>query len=145
MSMELRKKLSEDRRKALEEEELKKKEEEARKEELKACARVIINKAFEPMFQKVHDSDRLALELSFCATFGYNDDKDGIVVRFSDCKIKNNYLPNGYEFDRMGEFKPSELLSAVEDICEAEFGFFVIYSIGTGSPCSCYFKMVLEP
>lgn len=145
MSEELRKKLSADRKKALEEEALKKKDKEARKDELKACARVIINKAFGPMFQKVHNADRIALELSFCATFDYNDEEDGIVVRFSDCKIKNNYLPNVYEFDGMGKFEPNELLSTVEDICEEEFCFFAVHSIDTINPCSCYFKMALEP
>ncbi|MCI8620941.1 MAG: hypothetical protein HFJ50_04035 [Clostridia bacterium] len=145
MSMEFRKKLSEDRKKALEEEALKKKNKEARQNELKNCARIIIKKAFEPMFQKVHDADRLALELSFCATFGYGDDKKSITVRFSDCKTKNPYLHNIYEFEGMGNFKPIELLNTVEDICEGEFCFFAVHSIETESRNSCYFKIALEP
>ena len=148
MSEELRKKLSADRKKALEEEALKKKEnEEARQEELKVCARIIIREAFEPMFQRVHNADRLTLELSFWAMFSYNDEKDGIVVRFSNCKNKYNYLPNAYEFEGMGLFEPFELLSTVKDICKDEFGFYVdehcLYI--PMNPYLCHFKMELEP
>lgn len=143
MSMELKERLSRDRKKAIEEEEARQRELDRQRIEAEnkvfiSAAEDIVENAFSPVIEGIHDFARVEKELKFYAYFSQD------FVKFDEVPEPPSPYSWSYGILKYHILDKYRLFQMVKEVAE-KYGIIEDKSRSDNSGrCGCYFKMVLD-